>query len=96
MAVVCSVCMRPISSVRIDCAVCANVSLCVNCFGTGASALELGHLSSHAYRVQENLASFCLYDKDWTAEEELLLLQGIDMYGLGNWRCVSLFSVPSA
>jgi len=39
----------------------------------------------------DNLASFALYDRDWSAQEELLLLDGIEMYGLGNWRDVATF-----
>ena len=85
-AITCAACRRPIVSARIECAECASVSLCLDCFATGAEAPELGHNAGHSYRVHENLASFCLFDKDWTAEEELSMLQGIDMYGLGNWR----------
>lgn len=29
------------------------------------------------------------FEHSWTAEEELLLLEGIEMYGVGNWRDVS-------
>ena len=30
-----------------------------------------------------------LFEHNWTAEEELLLLESIEMYGVGNWRDVS-------
>lgn len=52
------------------------------------------HFTLALCRIHENLASFNLFDKDWSAEDELLLLQGIDMYGMGNWRCVPKQSAP--
>ena len=87
-APVCAACRKDIPSVRIECAVCTGVSLCIECFASGSEAPEVGHTRTHSYRVHENLQSFSLFDKEWTAEDELLLLQGIDMYGMGNWRCV--------
>jgi transcriptional adapter 2-alpha len=33
--------------------------------------------------------NFPLFDEEWGADEELLLLEGIEMYGLGNWGDVS-------
>lgn len=60
--------------------------LCVECFSVG---VELGdHKNSHSYRVMDFLA-FPLYDPAWGADEELLLLEAIDMYGIGNWTAVS-------
>jgi hypothetical protein len=79
---------QEITSIGIECAVCSSVDLCIECFAVGAELPELGHTAAHDYRVHENLSSFALYDREWTAEDELLLLQGIDMYGMGNWRCV--------
>eukprot|EP00898_Chlorokybus_atmophyticus_P004263 jgi/Chlat1/4838/Chrsp31S00373 len=35
-------------------------------------------------RLQDNI-SFALFDPEWVAEEELLLLEGVEMYGMGNW-----------
>lgn len=37
---------------------------------------------------QDNL-SFPLICPDWNADEEMLLLEGIEMYGFGNWTEVS-------
>ena len=42
-----------------------------------------------ACRILPNLSKLFLFDKNWNAEEELLLLDGITMYGLGNFRDVS-------
>eukprot|EP01118_Nematostelium_gracile_P018259 TRINITY_DN8065_c0_g1_i1.p1 TRINITY_DN8065_c0_g1~~TRINITY_DN8065_c0_g1_i1.p1 ORF type:complete len:443 (-),score=90.43 TRINITY_DN8065_c0_g1_i1:87-1346(-) len=33
--------------------------------------------------------NFPLFEEDWGADEELLLLEGIEMYGFGNWSDVS-------
>lgn len=33
--------------------------------------------------------NFPLFSKDWTAKEELLLIQGIMKCGLGNWVDIS-------
>jgi transcriptional adapter 2-alpha len=71
---------------RIKCADCENFDLCMNCFAAGNEVAP--HKNSHAYRVVDNIA-FPLFHKDWTAEEELLLLEGIETYGVGNWRDVS-------
>lgn len=38
--------------------------------------------------VLDNL-NFQLFHKDWTAKEELLLLQGIMKCGMGNWIDIS-------
>jgi transcriptional adapter 2-alpha len=32
---------------------------------------------------------FPLFDEAWGADEEILLLEAIEMYGLGNWSDVS-------
>ena len=40
-------------------------------------------------RVLPNLTQLTLFDKSWSAEEELLLLDGISMYGMGNFRDVA-------
>lgn len=40
------------------------------------------------YVVLDNL-NFQLFDKNWSAKEELLLLQGIMKCGMGNWIDIS-------
>jgi len=42
------------------------------------------HRPNHAYRVIDSHA-FPIFDPDWGADEELLLIEGAEMYGLGNW-----------
>ncbi|XVF75193.1 hypothetical protein PTKIN_Ptkin13bG0167700 [Pterospermum kingtungense] len=83
----CNYCNKDITGkIRIKCAVCPDFDLCVECFSVGAEVTP--HKSNHPYRVMDNL-SFPLICHDWNADDEILLLEGIEMYGLGNWVEVS-------
>lgn len=83
----CNYCNKDISGkIRIKCAVCSDFDLCVECFSVGAEVNP--HKSNHPYRVMDNL-SFPLICSDWNADEEILLLEGIEMYGLANWNEVA-------
>ncbi|WOL07682.1 transcriptional adapter ADA2 isoform X2 [Canna indica] len=83
----CNYCNKDISGkIRIKCTKCPDFDLCVECFSVGAEVTP--HKSNHAYRVMDNL-SFPLICPDWNADEEILLLEGIEMYGLGNWAEVA-------
>jgi len=74
------------SKVRIRCAECHDFDLCVNCFAGGK---EKGHhRSDHTY-IPIGRRSFPLFLRDWSADEELMLLEGVSKYGLGNWQEVS-------
>lgn len=79
----CNYCNRDISGkIRIKCTKCPDFDLCVECFSVGVEITP--HKSNHPYRVMDNL-SFPLICSDWNADEEILLLEGIEMYGMGNW-----------
>ena len=83
----CHYCGKDISAVvRIKCAVCADCTLCVECFSVGVEPHP--HEASHAYHVIDDL-SFPLFTMDWGADEEILLLEAIEIYGLGNWTEVA-------
>ncbi|KAK6117810.1 hypothetical protein DH2020_048437 [Rehmannia glutinosa] len=83
----CNYCNKDISGkIRIKCVICSDFDLCVECFSVGAEVYP--HKSNHPYRVMDNLA-FPLICPDWNADEEMLLLEGIEMYGLGNWNEVA-------
>ncbi|KAL7600596.1 transcriptional adapter ADA2 [Lactuca sativa] len=83
----CNYCNKDISGkIRIKCACCSDFDLCVECFSVGAEVHP--HKSNHSYRVMDNL-SFPLFCSDWNADEEILLLEGIEMYGLANWNEVA-------
>ncbi|KAJ4704082.1 Transcriptional adapter [Melia azedarach] len=83
----CNYCNKDITGkIRIKCAVCPDFDLCIECFTVGAEVTP--HKSNHPYRVMDNL-SFPLICPDWNADDEILLLEGIEMYGLGNWAEVA-------
>ncbi|XP_042432352.1 transcriptional adapter ADA2-like isoform X2 [Zingiber officinale] len=82
----CNYCNKDISGKIIKCTKCPDFDLCVECFSVGAEVTP--HKSNHPYRVMDNL-SFPLICPDWNADEEILLLEGIEMYGLGNWAEVA-------
>lgn len=83
----CNYCNKDISGkIRIKCAVCQDFDLCIECFSVGVELTP--HKSNHPYRVMDNL-SFPLICPDWSAEEEMLLLEALDMYGFGNWNDVA-------
>ncbi|WFD32080.1 Transcriptional adapter ada2 [Malassezia sp. CBS 17886] len=84
----CDVCGADITlTVRIRCAGgCEDFDLCGTCFCTGA---EVGtHKAWHDYRVIEQHAE-PIYCPDWGADEELLLIDGCQVYGLGNWADIA-------
>ena len=80
----CSYCKRDITlQLRIHCAVCVNYELCGDCFSAGVN--HYPHENNHDYRVVDCL-DVPIFTKDWTIAEELLLLEGIDRFGVGNWK----------
>ncbi|KAL6561222.1 hypothetical protein OROMI_016823 [Orobanche minor] len=84
----CNYCNKDISGkVRIKCVICSDFDLCVECFSVGAEVHP--HKSNHSYRVMEDNLAFPLICPDWNADEEMLLLEGLEMYGLGNWNEVA-------
>lgn len=83
----CDYCSKDISNtVRIRCAVCDEFEVCIECFIAG---VELkGHQSSHNYRVIDNM-HFPFFETSWSADEEYLLLEGIEESGVGNWTDIA-------
>lgn len=73
----CDYCSKDISNtVRIRCAVCDEFEVCIECFIAG---VELkGHQSSHNYRVIDNM-HFPFFETSWSADEEYLLLEGLEV-----------------
>jgi transcriptional adapter 2-alpha len=59
----------------------------VNCFSEG-KPYQTHQPSSHPYRVIEQ-NSVPIYDRNWGADEELLLLEGAEIYGLGSWADIA-------
>ncbi|TGZ85401.1 transcriptional adaptor 2 [Ascodesmis nigricans] len=86
----CDACNTDITfTVRIRCAhsACSEYDLCVPCFSSGAET-GLHKCATHPYQVIEQ-NSYPIFTDDWGADEEMLLLQGAEMYGLGSWADIA-------
>ena len=59
-----------------------NTIMCVNCFLDGKHNDR--HLPPNTYHVLNRL-NFPLFEDNWSAEEEVLLMEGMEKYGFGNW-----------
>lgn len=87
---ICNVCSADITStVRIRCASkqCVEYDLCVTCFAAGKSNVHHDP-RSHPYHVVEP-HSIPIFDAEWGADEELLLLEGAEQYGLGSFADIA-------
>lgn len=87
---VCDVCSADITStVRIRCAhsACNEYDLCVQCFSKGSSS-NAHQPATHPFRVIEQ-NSFPIFDQEWGADEEMLLIEGAETYGLGSWADIA-------
>ncbi|ODV83649.1 hypothetical protein CANARDRAFT_24883 [[Candida] arabinofermentans NRRL YB-2248] len=74
--------------IRIRCAICTDYDLCVPCFAKGLSSGK--HKPYHDYKVIEQ-HQYPIFDSDWGADEELLLIEGCQTLGLGNWQDIGDF-----
>lgn len=87
---ICNVCSNDITAtVRIRCASksCNDYDLCVPCFSQGKANLHHDP-RTHAYQVIEP-HSIPIFDEGWGADEELLLLEGAEQYGLGSFADIA-------
>lgn len=89
----CDVCNVQLNSktVRFHCADEAcndDWDLCVACFAEGATNPGSNHKPWHPYRIIAPIER-PLFKPDWSGDEELLLLQGSEKFGLGNWSDVA-------
>nr|CAI5865843.1 unnamed protein product [Callosobruchus analis] len=84
----CTYCQEEINGLRIQCCVCPDFDICIQCFSVGA---EIGpHKSDHAYKFVDQCVSSVFGGRGaWTGEEQLLLLNVVGAYGFGNWKLVS-------
>ncbi|OLL22791.1 Transcriptional adapter 2 [Neolecta irregularis DAH-3] len=84
----CDVCAADITRcVRVHCASCPEYDICVLCFSKGQATS--GHKPNHSYCIVEQ-HSQPIFELDWGADEELLLIEGCETHGLGNWADVAL------
>jgi len=87
---ICDVCSADITStVRIRCAhsACKDYDLCVPCFSEGKFTREHDP-PMHPFNVIEQ-HSIPIFADDWGADEESLLLEGAETYGLGSWADIA-------
>jgi transcriptional adapter 2-alpha len=90
----CDYCRKDLStSSRMKCISCTDFDLCADCFIVG---VEIGqHKKDHPYQIMDQL-NFPVFQEDWGVDEELLLLEAIEMYGMGNWAdCADHVSTKS-
>lgn len=86
----CDVCSVDVTStVRISCAhsSCHEYDLCVPCFAAGESTKNHDPRTHPFSVIEQN--SVPIYAPDWGADEELLLLEGAEIYGLGSWADIA-------
>src|SRR5579859_6977099 len=84
------------STTRIRCAApqCQDYDLCVQCMRYLPRRLMVGFAQNttehtlHPYRVIEQCALPIIHP-DWSADEELLLIEASESVGLGNWADVA-------
>lgn len=85
-SVLCDYCRKDIGHiVRIKCVDC-DFTLCLECFAGGCQVFQ--HKNDHAYRVVDRV-SIPIFEQDWGADEELVLLEAIEKHGFGNWADVA-------
>lgn len=83
----CYFCERDLQSLTyIYCEECKGLEICVDCFCKGKEYKK--HFKNHSFRLINNL-KFRIFDKIWSAKEELLFLKGLEIFGFGNWQDIS-------
>ncbi|KAG1673497.1 Transcriptional adapter 2-alpha [Nymphon striatum] len=81
----CAKCKSELEETFIQCEKCLNFVLCLSCFSKGE---EIGsHSNDHPYKIIDY--NFPVLDANWTAAENMRLLNGIYRFGLGNWSNIS-------
>ncbi|KAJ8926045.1 hypothetical protein NQ315_009900 [Exocentrus adspersus] len=84
----CTYCQEEINGVRVQCCVCPDFDICLQCFSVGA---EIGaHRNDHSYKFVDHCATSIFGGRGaWTGKEQLQLLDAVELYGFGNWELVS-------
>ncbi|KAI5960169.1 ADA2 [Candida pseudojiufengensis] len=83
----CDVCSSDCTNrLRVQCAICSDYDLCVPCFAAGLTTGD--HKPWHDYQIIEQ-NTYPIFDRNWGADEELLLIQGCETFGLGNWADIA-------
>lgn len=85
----CSICNRIISNERhIRCIKCPNFIQCLQCTTTFQE--NENHLIEHSFIIIEP-RPYPIFCQNWDAHDELLLLSGIKLFGIGNWNEIAIY-----
>lgn len=84
----CTYCQEEINGVRIQCCICPDFDICLQCFEVGA---EIGpHVNDHSYKFVDHCAVSIFGGRGaWTGREHLRLLDAAELYSYGNWELVA-------
>ena len=83
----CDYCGRDLSfAIRARCAVCPDYDSCLDCFSVGAALVP--HKPWHDYRLIQTVQD-PIFQTGWAADEEEKMLEGLELYGVGNWEQVA-------
>lgn len=80
----CFICGMWLREPYINCVECSNTFICTQCFASGGERAQ--HVNYHSYSVIRN--EFPLLG-NWTAKEELSLLEAMMECGAGNWTDIA-------
>eukprot|EP01083_Nonionella_stella_P194494 717358_1 len=89
----CDYCRVPFDcDIHIQCAECRDIRLCLTCFSYGKQLPP--HKNNHDYYIVEYITksifkSNSKNETKWTGHQDILLLDGIEKYGLGNWKQIA-------
>uniref|UniRef100_A0A0K2UDV0 Transcriptional adaptor 2A [Geospiza fortis] n=1 Tax=Lepeophtheirus salmonis TaxID=72036 RepID=A0A0K2UDV0_LEPSM len=86
----CQSCHLVLHDPFIECHTCKEITdsktyICLDCYSKGKEFAK--HVSNHAYSVVKQ--DFSLFSHNWTAKDELQLLDAVLHHGLGSWEEVS-------
>ncbi|KAF5308179.1 hypothetical protein FQR65_LT06359 [Abscondita terminalis] len=78
----CTYCQEEINGLRVQCCICVDFDICLQCFASGA---EIGpHRNDHSYKFVDHCAVSIFGSRgSWTGREELQLLEAIEICGFG-------------
>lgn len=72
--------------------------LCIECLVRGdenpsstTTIPSISHTVHHKYRIMDQSQYLPLFDPEWTALEELKLVEGMEKHGLENWEEISTY-----
>lgn len=82
----CYVCERDITNITHALDEVCKVHVCLPCFASGKEKKDFKR--GQPYRIIHRI-NFELFTKGWTAHEELLLFEGFQQSGFGNWVDIS-------